>query len=102
VLRFLVRAIGLLALAGAFAAAIMDGARSIANNALSLTPLGASLARLAPAKFEQLPALAAKIHPKLWNPVLIDTLYVPTSVALAVVGILLVAASSSPVHDNRR
>ncbi len=101
-LRFLVRAVGLIALAGAFATAVMDGARSIANNALSVTPLGASLARLSPGKFEQLPALAAKIHPKLWNPVLIDALYVPTSVVLAVAGIVLVAVAASPVRDNRR
>jgi hypothetical protein len=91
VFRFLVRLIGLIALAGAFAAAVMDGARSIANDALSITPLGAALARLAPAKFEQLPALAAKIHPKLWDPVLLDLLYIPAAVALAVVGIILVA-----------
>jgi hypothetical protein len=91
VFRFLVRLIGLIALAGAFAAAVMDGARSIANDALSITPLGAALARLAPAKFEQLPALAAKIHPKLWDPVLLDLLYIPAAVALAVVGIVLVA-----------
>ena len=89
--RFLVRAIGLIALAGAFAAAVMDGARSIANDTLSITPLGSMLARLAPAKFEQLPALAAKIHPKLWDPVLLDALYVPAAVALAVIGIVLVA-----------
>jgi hypothetical protein len=93
-LRFLVRALGLVALAAAFASAVIDGARSIANNALSVTPLGAALARLAPAKMEQLPALAAKIHPKLWDPVLIDVLYVPTSVALAVVGIALMALAS--------
>jgi hypothetical protein len=93
-LRFLVRALGLVALASAFAAAVMDGARSIANNTLSWTPLGATLARLAPAKFEQLPAAAAKIHPKLWDPVLIDVLWAPTSVALAVVGIALMALAS--------
>ena len=90
-LRFLVRAIGLVALAGAFASAVIDGARSLANSTVSLTPLGAALARLAPAKFEQLPALAAKISPRLWDPVLLDILYVPTSLALAILGIGLVA-----------
>ena len=61
---------------------------------MSLTPLGVALARLAPAKFEQLPALAAKIIPKLWDPVLMHVLWVPTSVALAVVGIVLMALAS--------
>src|SRR3954454_10396252 len=100
-LRFLVRAIGLVALAGAFALAVMDGARSIANDTLALTPLGASLAQLAPVKFQQLPALASKIHPKLWDPALLDLLYVPTSVVLAVAGIAL-AALAAPRRDRRR
>ena len=90
-LRFLVRAIGLVALAGAFAAAVMDGARSLANDTISIAPLGSALARLAPQKFEQLPALAAKISPRLWDPFLVDVLWVPASVALAVVGFALVA-----------
>src|SRR5690349_18847302 len=93
-LRFLTRALGLILLAGAFAAAVMDGARSIANSAWSMTPLGTTLAHVAPAKSAQLPALAAKIHPKLWDPVLIDILWAPTSVVLAVVGVALVALAS--------
>ncbi len=99
-LRFLVRALGWIGLAGAFAVAVMDGARSIANDALLLTPLGATLARLAPAKFQQLPGLATRIYPKLWDPVLLDALYVPTSVVLAVVGIAL-AAVAAPRRERR-
>jgi hypothetical protein len=82
--------LGLLALAGAFAAAVMDGAASLANDTLSLTSLGAALARLAPAKFEQLPALVGKSHPWLWDPVLLHVLYTPVSAALAVLGAALV------------
>jgi hypothetical protein len=93
-LRFFVRALGLFALAAAFASAVRDGAYSIANNNLRWEPLGTTLARLAPAKMEQLPAAAAKIHPKLWDPVLIDVLWAPTSVALAVIGIALMALAS--------
>ncbi len=97
-LRFLARALGLLALAAAFASAVMDGARSIANSAPLWTPLGTTLARLAPAKMEQLPALASKIHPKLWDPALIDVLWAPTSAALAIVGVLLMALGSLGRH----
>ena len=93
-LRFLVRAVGLIALAGAFAAAVMDGARSLANDTVSLTPLGVALARLAPTKFEQLPALAAKISPRLWDPVLVHVLWVPTCIVLAVIGIVLIAVAA--------
>jgi hypothetical protein len=90
-LRLVVRAVGFVALAWAFAAAVMDGARSIANSTVLLTPLGATIARLAPERFLELPSLAARIHPKLWDPVLIHILYVPTCVALAVVGLALTA-----------
>ena len=93
-LRFLSRALGYLLLAGAFAAAVMDGARSIANAAWSLSPLGAALGRIAPAKLAALPALAARIHPKLWDPLLIDLLWVPTSAVLAVLGAALVALAA--------
>ncbi len=94
-LRFLVRALGLIALAGAFVAAVMDGARSIANSTLSLSPLGAALAALAPAKFAALPAQVARLNPKLWDPVLIDALYVPTSAALALAGVALMALGAA-------
>jgi hypothetical protein len=90
-LRFVVRALGFIALAWAFAAAVMDGARSIANSRVLLTPLGATMARLAPERFQELPSLAARIHPKLWDPVLIHILYIPTFVALAIVGLALTA-----------
>jgi len=58
-LRFLLRALGLAALAGAFAAAVMDGARSIANGAVALSPTGTALARLSPAKFA---AFSSRFH----------------------------------------
>ena len=90
-LRLLVRALGFVALAWAFAAAVMDGARSIANSTVLLTPLGSTIARLAPERFQELPSLAARIHPKLWDPVLIHILYIPTFIVLAVVGLALTA-----------
>ncbi len=90
-LRGLARLLGLLALVGAFAAAVIDGARSIANNQWAPAPLGAALGRIAPAKLAALPALASRISPKLWDPVLIHILYVPTSIVLAVLGIALMA-----------
>jgi len=100
VLRFLIRTLGFLSLAGAFVLAVEDGARSLANGALSLQPLGGSLARLAPQKFQQLPALAAHVNPKLWDPVLIDVLWVPTSAALLLLGAVL-AGLSSPRRERR-
>jgi hypothetical protein len=100
VLRFLIRALGFLCLAGAFVLAVEDGARWLANGAFSMQPLGRSLERLAPQKFQQLPALAAHIHPKLWDPVLIDVLWIPTSAALLILGGVL-AVVSSPRRARR-
>lgn len=100
-LRFFIHALGLVALAGAFARAVMDGARSIANNALMLWPTGAALESLAPAKFAQITASVQKNHPKLWDPALIDLLWVPTSVTLAVLGVALMALASAGRQRRR-
>ncbi len=88
-LRLLVRAIGLLLLAGAFAAAVIDGARSLADQQFALTSMGKMLATAFPSKFQILPALASKVHPLLWDPVLVSILYVPAFVDLAVLGVIL-------------
>jgi hypothetical protein len=93
-LRFLLRALGLIVLAAAFASAVIDGARSIANNALVWKPLGTALEQLSPGRIDRLQAWAGKIHPKLWDPVLIDVLWAPTSLALAVIGVALMALGS--------
>ena len=88
-LRLLFRLLGLLTLAGAFAAAVIDGARTLADQQLELTPLGATLGFVLRDKFAALPALVGKIHPKLWDPVLLSVLYVPTFLALAILGAAL-------------
>ena len=62
-LRLLFRLTGLLSLAGAFAAAVIDAARTLANQQLEFTPAGVTLDRLFPAKFEALPALVEKSIP---------------------------------------
>ena len=99
-LRWLVRAMGLLLLAGAFAAAVIDGARSLADQQLSLTSLGVALATLFPAKIAALPALAGKVHPLLWDPVLLSLLYVPTFLVLALLGVILMLLARSPAGRN--
>jgi hypothetical protein len=89
------RFIGLIALTAAFAIAVLDGARTLADQKLEYTPLGITLAYALRDNFAQLPALAAKIHPKLWDPILIWLLYAPTFVALAIAGIVLMFLSRS-------
>ncbi len=94
-LRLLFRLLGLLTLSGAFAAAVIDGARTIADQRLEMTPLGATLGFLLRDKFAALPAMVARIHPKLWDPVLLSVLYAPTFVALAILGVALMLLTRS-------
>ena len=94
------RAIGLLTLAAAFAAAVIDGARTLADQRLEFTPLGATLGYVLHDKLAALPALAAKIHPKLWDPVLLSVLYVPTFLALALLGVALMVLTRSRGEPN--
>ncbi|MDE2362974.1 MAG: hypothetical protein KGM42_09870 [Hyphomicrobiales bacterium] len=49
-LRLIFRFLGLMLLAAAFAALVVDGTRSIASNAIVLTSFGETLAQLAPVK----------------------------------------------------
>ncbi len=89
-MRFLVRFVGLLALAGAFAAAVLDGARWIANGTWAPTSTGAALSFLSPK------ALAAaqnfvdsRLGPWAWNDVLTKALVTPAFATLTILSALL-------------
>jgi hypothetical protein len=82
--------IGLALLAGAFAAAVIDGARSIAASRLTLTPLGATLYWAFPNKMPLLqPFIERQIHPLLWDPILYHLLLAPNWAVFGVVGLAL-------------
>ena len=92
-LRLALRLFGLLTLAGAFAALVIDGTRSIAAGEIMLTPLGSTAIWLFPAKFPILqPAVERHLHPWLWDPLLVSLLLTPTFLALGGLGLLLFAA----------
>ena len=88
-IRFALRLVGLALLAGAFAAAVIDGARSLADQKLELTSMGVALATALPSKFELMHAYIVKRAPLLWDPVLINFLYAPATLDLAVLGAAL-------------
>ena len=93
-IRWLLRVLGLGCLAGAFAAGIIDGARSIGAGQVVLTPAGATAFWIAPKKMPLLePFLAKHGASFLWDPAIVDVLMVPTWAALAVLGLLFVLAS---------
>ncbi len=94
--RLAVRFIGLLILAGAFAALIVDGTRSVAAGTLAPMPLGRMIAALAPDAFVKLHASIESHAPILWDPVLVTVLLLPTWVVLGALGLVLLALTRRP------
>ncbi len=90
VFRLLFRFIGLILLAGAFAAAVIDGARSLADQRLELTTMGRALDYAFPSKFPLLqPFVEKRLGPLVWDPVLLAILSAPAFVDMAVLGFCL-------------
>ncbi|HEX2552500.1 MAG TPA: hypothetical protein VHL98_02280 [Microvirga sp.] len=96
--RFLLRVLGLLLLAAGFVGLVVDATRSIANEAVTLTPLREFAETLFPRSFPTLQPAAAGIHPALWDPVLVNLLLVPAGVAGVVLGALLLWLGQKPAE----
>ncbi|HLH11525.1 MAG TPA: hypothetical protein VKV77_06570 [Methylovirgula sp.] len=97
--RLTFRFLGLLLLAAAFAALVIDGTRSIAGGMLSLTPLGQTMLWLMPDKFPVLkPQVQHALPPLLWDPVMVHVLAAPTWLVIGVLGlfVLLVTQKRRP------
>jgi hypothetical protein len=105
-LRLLLRFVGILAVAAAFASLIIDGTRSIAGGALSLTPFGQTALSFFPVQFPQIqPAVERHIHPFLWDPVLLTMFILPTWLIIGIGGLLLLMLTRKPApkigYSNR-
>jgi hypothetical protein len=89
--RLLARLLAFLLIAGAFAAAVIDGARSIGADQLLLTPLRVTLYWAMPLRFPLLqPFIENKFGLFAWDPLLLICLKTPTSAVLALAGALLI------------
>jgi hypothetical protein len=88
-IRFLIRLVALVLLAGGFAVAVVDGTRSITADALVFTSTGDFATILAPNRFARLEPALTRINPLLWKPVAVDLLMVPAALTLAFLGLLL-------------
>ena len=95
-LRFLLRVLGLLSLAGAFAALIVDGTRSVAAERLVTMSLGRLVTVVAPDGFVKFHALVETHAPMLWDPVLVTILLLPTWCVLGALGLILMALARPP------
>lgn len=96
--RFLLRVLGLLLLAAGFVGLVVDATRSIANEAVTFTPLGDFAATVFPRGFPTLQPAVVKIHPALWDPVLANVFLVPAAVAGVVLGALLLWLGQKPAE----
>ncbi len=102
-MRFLARVIGLLALAGAFAAAVLDGARWIANGAWAPTSTGAALDWLSPKALTAVERFVeSRVGAWAWNEVLVKALVTPAFAALTLVSAVLFLISRPPAPEIGR
>jgi hypothetical protein len=95
-LRFFVKTIGLLLLAAAFAALIVDGTRSVAAGTPAILPLGRTASTLFPNTFLAVHKTIATHLPVLWDPVMVTILLLPAWLVLGLVGLVLLALSRRP------
>jgi hypothetical protein len=94
--RFLVRVLGLLLLAAGFVGLVIDATRSIVNETVSFTPLGEFVATVLPRIYPTLQTSVTRLHPTLWDPVLVNL--VPASVLGVVLGALLLWLGQKPAE----
>ena len=92
-MRFLFRLVGLVLLAGAFAALLVDGTRSVAAGSLAVLPFGRTLMTISPDGFQKLRMVVEAKLPVLWDPVLVTMFLMPTWVVFGVVGLVLLATT---------
>lgn len=90
-IRLFFRFVGLLLLAGAFVALVVDGTRSFAAGGVAIVPLGRILPLLSPEALLKLRGLIEPHVPLLWDPVLVSLLLLPSWIVLGITGIVLLA-----------
>jgi hypothetical protein len=105
-MRFFARFIGLIALAGAFAAAVIDGTRWLVGGTFSPISTGAAIYWLSPKTLAGLQVFVeSRLGAWAWNDVLLRALLAPAFVALTIVSALLFLVSRPPPpqigHSNR-
>jgi hypothetical protein len=102
-MRFLARFIGLIALAGAFAAVVVDGARSIAAGEWALTSTGAALYWLSPKALLNVQSfIEQRLGAWAWRDVVVRALLAPAFIDLALLSLILYLVSRPPPREIGR
>jgi hypothetical protein len=91
--RLFFRFVGLLLLAGAFAALVVDGTRSVAAGTPAILPLGRTASSLFPNVLVALHRAMEAHSPVLWDPIAVSILLLPAWLVLGVVGLVLLAVT---------
>ncbi len=97
-LRFLARVVGLFLIAAGFVGLVIDGTRSIANGALTFTALGEVGYRLYGERYLQLEPAVKRIHPVLWDPIVLNLTLAPAALFAFVIGAVLLWLGRKPVE----
>jgi hypothetical protein len=85
--RFLIRLFGYGLVAFGFVTLVIDGARSIANSDLRITPIGEALQAVLQERYPLIgPALARDVHPWLADPAFAEFVRLPIAAALLLLG----------------
>ncbi|MCO5060225.1 MAG: hypothetical protein M9905_20590 [Rhizobiaceae bacterium] len=101
-IRFIFRLLATLALAIAVIMAVLDATRSIAADALVLTPLGTSWYLVSPETLNLAQALTQRyLLPQIWDPVMIYILNLPGFVVFAVLALLFYAIGRKPASRRQ-
>ena len=87
--RFLARLLGFLLMAGGFVALVYDGARSIANNGLRMTPLSELISTLFKDKAGALQTGVEGAAPWLWHLLVLPLTLAPVSIIGLALGAVL-------------
>ncbi len=96
-IRFLFRLAATVALAVAVIMAVLDATRTIAASSLVLTPLNTSWITVSPDTLAAAQAFVIdKIHPLVWDPVIVFILNQPGFAVFAILAFLLFAIGRKP------
>lgn len=102
-MRFIFRLLAMIALAVAVVMAVLDATRTVAASVLTMTPLGESWRSVSPQTLEGLKALAdTRLHPALWDPVLVWLLGLPGFAVFGSLALVLFAAGHRPARPAGR
>ncbi len=89
-MKFIARSLGLLLIAAGFVGLVIDGTRSIVNNAVSFAPIGKVAGVIFPGSTDGLVGgVSQRSYPWLWDPIATYVLQLPASVTGFILGAFL-------------